>query len=59
MDLQEWERKAEKAFKRIDELEEEEKVKSLEQRMNNQYEATQDLINRVGKLERGIDGGTF
>jgi hypothetical protein len=57
MDLQEWERKAERAFKRIDELEA--KVKSLEQRMNNQFEATQDLINRVGKLERGMDGGTF
>ena len=45
-----WEERAEKALKRIAELEK--KVESLERRMNNQYAATDDLVKRVGKLER-------
>jgi predicted nucleic acid-binding Zn-ribbon protein len=39
------------------------KVSALEQRMNNQYTATQDLIHRVSEIERALkkklDAGTF
>lgn len=54
MDLHDGQREAEKALARIKELER--KVEALEGRMNDQHGATQDLTNRVGKLERGIDG---
>jgi phage shock protein A len=55
-----WEAEASKALKRIEELEK--KVRSLEQRMDNQFDATQDLISRVSKLEReskALNAGTF
>lgn len=52
-----WEAEAQKALKKIAELEKE--VESLKNRMANQYQATEDLIRRVSKLERGVDGGQF
>ncbi len=42
---------------RIDELERE--VNLLREKMSNQYNATEDLMRRVSKLERGSDGGQF
>lgn len=52
-----WEAEAQKALKRIADLERE--IASLKQRMDNQYAATEDLMRRVSKLERGVDRGQF
>ena len=52
-----WEAEAQKALKRIADLERE--VASLKQRLDNQYAATEDLMRRVSKLERGADAGQF
>lgn len=46
-----------KALQRIDELEK--RVAQLETRMDNQYYTTQDLLNRLSRLERGTDAGQF
>jgi len=52
-----WEAEAQKALERINKLESE--MASLKQRMDNQYAATEDLIRRVGRIERGTDEGQF
>ena len=45
-----WEAEAKDALKRIKALEKE--VESLKKRMDNQYDATEELNRRVAQLER-------
>ncbi|MGO9085953.1 MAG: hypothetical protein ACLQBK_12055 [Candidatus Sulfotelmatobacter sp.] len=45
----------EAALKRIAELEQ--RVARLETRLDNQYDFSQNLLHRVGDLERGAEGG--
>jgi phage shock protein A len=45
-----WESKARDALKRIKKLEEE--VSALKSRMDREHDANQELIKRIGKLER-------